>query len=275
MVDLSTWLAFFGVTYRGGTALPSMKNRREILTVVSTDDASIDALRRALALSEVFSARLHVVVPLRLGSRPLVQREEEVRRDVVRWAAAKAKVVLSKQQVRVGLGDRAIDLAAAETNAELLVVGSGDANLAAASIDTARALSRSLLVAAPPRTSHEVIAATDLTELTCPVVTTASRFAGALSARVTIVHTIEDSLQATERERLPSRIRRLETLARQLAGVRAGYFSVSKTAAEAIADVAKNRDADIAVVGLRRGHGRTLSSLLERAVCSVLAIPLD
>jgi nucleotide-binding universal stress UspA family protein len=255
--------------------------RRAILVATSLDESGVVALRRAHALSKVFSARLHLMHVLPSSTRPLVVDEEVARDAVVRWAADQASVVLSGTAVHVDIGDptAAIGRAAKLFGAELVVVGAPETEAAAeAVLSLAGALSHvsALLVAHPPKTSGELVAATDLRDEHFPIVKTAAHLADALAARVTVVHNLENDgpVLALALENIAGRLQELERLANELDRIRGGRVSTTRTTAEAIADVAHARDADIAVVGIRRGHGRTLLSLLGRATCSVLAIPL-
>ena len=247
----------------------------------SLDESSVVALQRGYILSQIFGARLHLAHVLRNSTTPLIEVEEDVQDAVVRWAAARAKVVLPSRSVHVDVGDPAVALerAAKLSGADLVIVGAPTSEGSASALASlASSLSRAsaLLVAHPPRTSSELVAATDLRDAKFPVVKVAAQLADALAARVTVVHNLENDgpVLALALEHVADRLQELERLAMELERVRGGRVATTRTTAEAIADVARTRDADIAVVGVRRGHGRTLLSLLEQATCSVLAIPL-
>lgn len=254
---------------------------RAILVATSLDDRGVVALRRGHALAHVFGARLHVVHVLSSSTPPLVVHEDDAREAVVRWATVEADVDLPGRRVHVDIGDptTAIAKAVNASGAELIIAGAPDTEDSAATLASlASSLPRAsaLLVAHPPRTSCELVAATDLRDGQFPVVKIAAQLADALAARVTVVHNLENDgpVLALALENIAGRLQELERLANALDRIRGGRVSTTRTTAEAIADVAQSRDADIAVVGIRRGHGRTLLSLLERATCSVLAIPL-
>jgi nucleotide-binding universal stress UspA family protein len=266
--------------------------------VTSFDTASIVALQRAHLLSEILDARLQVLHQLPNATPPLLANEDELRARIVRWAATKVKVALAPANVRVDLGEaaRVIDRAAAEVGAELIVVGAPETTsapevtttprragasrrIAARSIIAGLAGSlskRFLLVAHPPRTRGELVAATDLRDVRCPVVDAAARLAESVAARVTVVHNLERSgpAFALALENVEGRLRMLERIAHELDGVRGGHVSTSRTTADAIIDVARSRDADITVVGIRRGGGQTFLSLLDHTPCSILVVPL-
>ena len=254
--------------------------KRAILVAASLDESGVVALRRAQILSQVFAARLHVVHVLSSSMPPLVADEEVVRREIVQWAAA-ADVIVPGRSVHVDIGDptAAIQRTAKLLGTELVVVGAPATEDSAAtvlSLASGLANASALLVAYPPRTSGELVAATDLRDAQFPVVHIAAQLADALAARVTVVHNLENDgpVLALALENIAGRLQELERLANDLDRIRGGRVSTTRTTAEAIAEVARTRDADIAVVGVRRGHGRTLLSLLGRATCSVLAIPL-
>ena len=253
--------------------------RRVILVAALLDESGVVALRRAHALSQTFGAQLHLVHVLANATRPLVVDEESARDDVVRWAADEAGVVLAGRVVHVDIGDpaRVIHHQAKTLGAELIVVGAPAAETnTLGSLASSLSRTTALLVAHPPRTSCELVAATDLRDGQFPVVKVAAHLADALAARVTVVHNLENDgpVVALALENIAGRLQELERLANELDRVRGGRVSTTRTTAEAIADVASSCDADIAVVGIRPGHGRTLLSLLARATCSVLAIPL-
>lgn len=254
---------------------------RAILVGTSLDDRGVVALRRGRDLAQIFGARLHVVHVLSSSTPPLVVHEDEAREVVVRWAAVQAGVDLPGRCVHVDIGDptTAIREAVNESGAELIIVGAPETEDSAgtvASLASSLPQPSALLVAHPPRTSCELVAATDLRDAQFPVVKIAAQLADALAARVTVVHNLENDgpVLALALENIAGRLQELERLAGALDRIRGGRVSTTRTTAEAIADVAQTRDADIAVVGIRRGHGSTLLSLLERATCSVLAIPL-
>jgi hypothetical protein len=72
-------------------------------------------------------------------------------------------------------------------------------------------------------------------------------------------------------------IERLVTLTHlcsELESVQSSSADTQRTTAQAILDVARQRDADLVIVGIRRGHGSTVLSLMEHAERSVLALPL-
>ncbi len=256
--------------------------QRAILVATSLDESGLVALQRGYMLSQIFGARLHLAHVLPNAVPPLVEHEDAVQEAVVRWAAARADVVVPLRSVHAAVGDPslAIRRAANRAGAELIVVGAPtneDSAGMIASLAGALSGSSALLVAHPPRTSCELVAATDLRDAKFPVVKIAAQLAEALAARVTVVHNLENDgpVLAVALENITGRLRELEQLASELDQIRGGRVSTTRTTAEAIADVARTCDADIAVVGMRRGHGRTLLSLLEHTTCSVLAIPLE
>jgi nucleotide-binding universal stress UspA family protein len=252
---------------------------RSVLAVIAFDESSVVALERAFALARLYDARLDVVhiVPYREG--PLVEHEDAICRRVRRWATLRGNVVLDKRSIFVRLGDRveAVDKVARSTGAQIIVVGASHWS-AGAIARLVTAAPRGVLVAHPPRTRNQMIAATDLTDTRFPVIHTAAKLAEGLSARVTVVHNIEQKGQgpvvALDLDTVAHRLGTLERLARQLERVEGGHVASSQTTVEAILHVAQTRDADIAVVGIRPGRGRTLLAFLEQATCSVLAVPL-
>lgn len=259
-------------------------SRRSILVVTTLEQSSVVALRRGYRLSQIFSARLHVVHPLVGGRPPLVVTEKDVKQRVRRWAAAKAKILVADDDIHVGLGPPSgvIARTANHVNAELVVIGSSPG------IDDAdsppdipleplvRSLPQALLVARPRRTASEIVAATDLENPRCPVVRTAAGLARALSARLTVVHNLDgqEPVCVGAVEKLNERLRMLEELADEVEEVERGRVSTKRTTAAAIADIVRTHDADIAVVGVRRGHATTVLALLGDAGCSVLCVPL-
>lgn len=249
-----------------------------LLAAISLDAPGAVALERAFALSQRFDAHLHVLYLVPHRVTPLVEHEDDVRLRVSRWASRRVKIVLDKRDIHVRLGDplAIIRRTAEACDAALVVVGSPPPLPTDEIARLATAAPRGLLVAHPPRTPREVVAATDLRDARFPVIKTAAQLAEGLSARVTVVHNLERSgpVLALDLDSIVGRLETLERLARELDQVEGGHVSTSRSTAEAILHVARSRDADIAVVGVRRGHGTTLQSLVADATCSILAVPL-
>ena len=138
-------------------------------------------------------------------------------------------------------------------------------------------LSQALLVAGDPNAGQSLVAATDLLDCRFRVVHTASKLAAALGSRVTLIH----NLEIDEAGRVPSdngfvgRMRELEWLTQTVTHVEGARVSRMRSTPEAIVRMAQERNADMAIVGMRPGRGRTLRSVLDIANCSILAIPLD
>jgi nucleotide-binding universal stress UspA family protein len=252
---------------------------RAILVATALHEASVPALRRGVVLAEIFDARLHV---LHVVSRisPALQERSEVTRDAVRrWAEADAQIVLPDDAVLVGAGDPAdaITGAAEEVHADLVVIGRPGRD--GATLDgLCRSPTRSILIADRQRNRGELVAATDMLDPKFPIVHSAARLARALEAHVTVVHNVEAGgpAEGVRLGTILTRVHSLERLACELASVRGAKVGATRATSDAIADVALARDADIVVVGVRTGHGRTLDDLLRMTLGrSVLAVPIE
>ncbi len=254
------------------------RRRRDILVATALDETSVPALKRGHALAEVFGARLHVMHVLSRVAPALEGRADIARAAVREWAEREAKVVLSDDAIFVATGDPAmlLAIAAEDTSADLLVIGRAVRDGSTMHRLT-RTITRPLLVADRPRTRTELVAATDMVDPRFPIIHSAARLARALAAHVTVVHNVEGSgpTIGVRLDTVLERVDALERLSRELAAVRAANVGSSKPTPEAIAEIASSRDADMIVVGVREGHGSTLSALLDRTRGhSVLAVPL-
>jgi nucleotide-binding universal stress UspA family protein len=262
----------------GGQRAVARAPARTILTALGLESSSVVALQRAYALAHVFSARLCVIHAIPAVAPPLVECEEVTRRAVIRWAGRNAKVILRERDVLVDLGapGPAIAAAAGALKADLVVVGEGtNAGSNPAAEHLASSLHHALLVARSPNAGRELVAATDLRDASFTVVRTATRLAAALDAHVTLVHNLgPEPSSAAKRAGVRRRMRTLERLAQISERVHRAHVGVLEPTANTIARVARERSADIALVGVRPGHGETLRAVLALASCSVLAVPL-
>jgi nucleotide-binding universal stress UspA family protein len=253
---------------------------RGILVATTLDAQSRIAMIRAHDLARQFDATLHVVHVLPEGVSVLLAPAHEA---VVRWAVRETGIALDREDViiKVGPTARAVEAAAVEVNADLVVTGRpAPRSLRSTTLDDlVHSLSRALLVAELPRNQTEIVAATDFEDRRSPVVTCAAELARALSAQLTVVHNLEPGgpvlavpFDRTAEAELMEELRaRLGVPIRQTLGVPCDAVHT----AMAVAAVARERDADLVVVGMRPGHGRTVTRLLaEDPGGSILAIPL-
>lgn len=254
------------------------RGHRAVLVGTTLDHASVRALRRASALAVRFRARLHVIHVLP-SSGPLIVHDAPAREKVIRWAVD-AGVALPYKDVVIGVGDagHAIRRAAREANAELIVVGrpSGPLRTTGTVASLVACASWSILVADRARNPRQLVAATDLRDRRFPVIQSAVKLASAMASQITVVHNVEHegSAPALPTNAVVHRLIELERLAGTLDSVRGASVASKRTATEAILDVALARDADLVIVGVRRGHGTTVLSLMDHAQQSILALPL-
>ncbi|MBX3232408.1 MAG: universal stress protein [Labilithrix sp.] len=186
-------------------------------------------------------------------------------------AALGARACVERARVVVTVHPPAVAIArhAKRSRPALAIVDAGTA------VTLARVLPCPLLVARPPRRRDVMLVATDLRDARYPVVGAAAALADACSARVTVVHNLENA--STDARSLDAHMRRpLRALARlgELDVVQRAHCFVQPSTPGIIAEIGEKHDADIVVVGARQRGGTTCASLLSTLRSSVLVVPL-
>lgn len=257
----------------------SARRKPVVLVASGLGPQSACALRRASALARIFGARivvLHVIEVDVARSRFAGAHQELAER---RRAAAGAVFALCRENglprateidVRVGrLVPSILDAAFARRPA-LLVVGAAPAKSVPERL--LRDVECPLWVARPPRSNDAIVAATDLANDTYPVLRRAVDLGARFDVPVTFVSNADDASEddVIEREAL------LRGVARALGhGVEAQLLREPRPV-DAILQVARARDADLVVVGVRTRSPRlgTAVAVVSESLRSVLAVPL-
>ena len=121
--------------------------------------------------------------------------------------------------------------------------------------------------------------ASDLLDPRLPVVTVATRLARSISARVTVVHKVEPtgpavSLELARGELIEGTLDSLVDALRPTP-LRTVFVRDASPPAVVVGSLARQRHADLTVVGVRPGRGTTVTGLLAADLGgSILALPL-
>lgn len=231
-------------------------------------------------MAELTGASLAALYVLPLISGEHGGSAETARRALVDWARDEVGVTLDASSALVEAGDPASCLLAAaqRRQSDLVVIGRCGAEAGCGVMSRlVQSLSHRLLIAASARDRSELIAATDMLDPSFPIVHSAALLADRLSARVTVVHNVEQEGRVASMPPtvLRDRLDELERLARALDTVQGAQVGVTPTTIEAIAALAAARDADLVIVGVRSGGGSTFERLVSHVPGrSVLAVPL-
>jgi nucleotide-binding universal stress UspA family protein len=268
--------------------------RGRVVVGVSFDRASALALRRAHALALALGLDLRVVHVASVescdgagfagASMSRAARARGAKGAVRRWALVDLGIDLPPRSVRVPFGDPAEQLRkeAARARSELLVVGGRSDARDSAPGELVHALVADsacpVLVSSPSGDGKSMMVATDLDSPRLPVVRAAARMARRLGRLLTVVHNVDGASASPQPRRVEQAMtHRLETLGevvRAIDHVEDATVTREATAVDGILQVARTRDVDMVVVGVRRGLGLTSRSILAEARRSVLTVPL-
>lgn len=295
---------------------PEAANAKRVLVAVALDAASGTALQRGDVFARALDAELHVlhVLPGRLRDRvgrpdaPVsddsIEESHIAREAMLRFCETMLARPFSPRRILVRRGQiaEAILETAAWLDATLVVVG-GDDGAAPGEhrhgrvvTKVVRQAARPVLVARGATRSDAIVAATDFTDATFPALAQAAEISGRLEAPLTFVHNIEPfgALVAGTTFGVPAMLlgvavrdaeqQRAENLRHLAARLGQGINTVvtsQETATDAILTVARERDADMVVVGTHRRRGLrglfgqgTAEMVATTAKRSVLAIPI-
>ena len=207
------------------------------------------------------------------------------------WALQQGKVQLSADDVRVAYGDVAelILQEATQPDVRLVLFGGlpSEAPLAEADLprDLLRRCPRPMLFIGPHGLNPVVVAATDCSDPTLPVLTEAWRMAGALGEQILLVHNVDScASQLAERIGMPLTSEMADNVAnqsREWLEERAAVGDVMITRehdnAQGVLTVARDLNADLLVVGVKpaeQAHHGTAERILKEAQRSVLFVPM-
>lgn len=294
-----------------------MRNPRFPTVVIGTsfDDASVVALARARAIAEMMGARLvivHVLPPrtnrLEKGAEASPARGDNLVMKTAQKALAWCSRLLDGSGVRSAIIIKRGSVAAGvlgvarELDSELIVIGDPreprimrfvDASNAAQIMEQAL---RPVLLARTPRKTRAIVATTNFIDDSFPALSRAAWLGAQTSAPVTFLHNVDaqDTTDAAVFFAAPfpvpetavapdveDRRTRLEVLARAMGSNISSTVSERAQATDAILDLARDRDADIIVVGTKtvrrspeRECPRTAIAVACGASASVLTVPM-
>lgn len=288
---------------------PSLTSRARPVVVLALFEHGrpLRSLLRAGAFARLLGGDLHVlrVVPDRTRVNTLfpqyntidavraMSRAAEVARATRRWV--RALTGRSAKDVKVQRGDfvDVVTAYAREQDAALVVVP--PRGMVGALVTTLANLSGiPVLVARAPGKGETILAATDLQHANTPVLAEAAALGRRLAAPLVAVHNVtpvvvgagrEDSLLSGwvfERRMAATRTDELDRATRELSPHAHTVVRQDPDTAAAILAEARERDADLVVVGARKRTwfgrlfgGGVASRVVDRARRSVLVTPLD
>jgi len=289
-----------------------------VLVAVANDATSGNALQRGDVLARALGAELYVlhVLPPRRWLHGIVgrgrrgaaaERSEEMLAAgdaTLRFCELMLARPFSPQRILTRRGDVAetVEEVAQQLDAALLALGgsagagSGRRGSRGTVAKILRRSTRPVLVARASTRSDAIVAATDFSDWSFPALTRAAEIGGRLQAPLTFVHNVDPlaaliagsafgapamvlgaSLHDAERRREEHLRYVASTLGRHIDTV----VTCRKEASDAILDVARERDADMIVVGAHRRRGLrdlagrgTAETVAAAARRSVLAVPM-
>ena len=289
-----------------------------MLVATSLDEASAVALRRGQALATILEAKLvvvHVVPPhswvnmlfpqkFKMDAAAMTQLFVTALASAREWTLENLDATVAHPAIMLKRGRIAGTIleAAHDVHASLIVLG--DSGGASARLFGGRAIAAAVvqragcpvLVARPERANSEIVAATNFADAAYPALCKAAQLGVRLGAHVTFVHNLHASdyvatasllglpVQAAVIPREPELEQRAHELADVARSIGTDIESVVVTrdrSSDAILDVARARDADMVVVGVRKRRGRitdrtngTAVTVAREARRSVLTVPL-
>ncbi|APR76652.1 universal stress protein [Minicystis rosea] len=293
---------------------PDLRSR--VLVAIAFDASAVIAITRAEAMARVLDADLHVVhvVPgarwvdaiwPHRGALRGAPREAAVAVEAVHRLCEKVlgrPIARDRISVRVGAVVPRIVEIASQLDASLVVLGGDDDagdRLRSHGIvrRVVREVRRPVLVARPWSSSRAIVAATDFSCATFPTLTRAFELGARLHAPVTFVHSVDTimALVASStfgvaavmlggmlRDAVAKRGEILQNVAERLGGGVDTIVLARENAAGAILEVARQRDADLIVVGSHRpdalgwlASGGTVEAVATTARRCVLTVPIE
>lgn len=268
---------------------------RRIVVAVRLDRASTQGLSWAHSLGRHLGLDVEVVHVLSApvdadGAGGLAGRIQQVRiarAAVQEWALSETGIALPGPSVHVRFGDIARQVAdtARRCDATLVVVGGpldDDDGAGALTADIIAAARRPVFVAGPKRCGGAFLVATDLEQFGAPVLHVGARYARRLGRRLSVIHHLDglrddDDAVPEQREHAEEDVAiRLGTLRHLAQKLRADDATVTRSGlpGDGILRVARARDVDVVVIGVRSDAGLTSRWVLAAARRSVLTVPI-
>jgi nucleotide-binding universal stress UspA family protein len=267
---------------------------QRVLLALGAERAPIHTLRETQRFAAAIGAELHVVqvVPATawLGSPSLdcvAQALREAQRVIVaaRHTRKLCDLVLGERlpvkQLSVRLGEFVdqVALRASELGATTIAVAPSHQRLGTAVIRLTRRCSCAVLVPRGHSAFLTLLAATDLRDANGTVLRRAAQIAAALDAKSIAVHSLVEVSGTASEVELENRRRSLARATRDIDNQFETVVVRTLDAARGILDEARENDADLIVVGVRRKHQPTSSTgtamrVISDARRSVLVAPL-
>jgi K+-sensing histidine kinase KdpD len=265
-----------------------------VLLALGTERVPIHTLRETHRFAAAIGAELHVirVVPAAARLAPSLDGVARALREAQRVIVAARhtrklcdrvlgeRLPVEQLSIRLGEFVDQVALRAAELGASTIAVAPSHPGLGTAVIRLGRRCSCAILVPRGRSAFLTLVAATDLRDVNRTVLRRAARVAAALDAKSIAVHSLVESSGAASEADLE---RRRRSLARATQDVDEHFEAVvvrTLDAARGILDEARASDADLIVVGVRRGSPPTSSTgtaarVIKDARRSVLVAPLS
>lgn len=277
-----------------------------ILLVTSARTRPVVALRRALALSRVLDAELHVLALLPEHANPFLPsmldelprslaNARALRRDTLDWFAEVAGEPLAESRLRIRFGDLVAQAAphAAKLAATLIVLAPHKRRAGSQVIALADSSRIPVLVARKLASRETIVAATDLADGEYPVLRKAAELCRRLQTPLVAMHNV-NPMTVTPSSEMPwpiasapcsqavdSKRALLELASERLPVSAEPVLGMDVNPADAILHEAQARDADMIVVGTRPSSwldrvvmGSVAQQVVNRARRSVLVMPL-
>jgi len=279
--------------------------RPRILFAACASGEPTDALLRAAELTTALDADLHVLrvasgtghARTKNGKNHLVRATISAERAVTTarrtraWCDAVLSEKLPSRRVEVRVGDfvEQVVLRANALHAALVVLPPDEGQSGRRVTSVVMEANVPVLVARPHTESETIVAATDLEDSRLPVLHRAAELARRLETDVVLMHNIPprteiaawSSFFTANDGSLFKRLHRMRRAAGELDVESEAVVEQMPSAADAILETARERDADIVVVGTRAKTpfessrvGSVPGRIVERARRSVLVTPL-
>jgi nucleotide-binding universal stress UspA family protein len=265
----------------------------QLLLALSQKECGTSCLRRASDLAVALGVDLRVIRVLPLGwassvglRRPATEDVRAALRATRLWLARSLgeEPAAGMVVVRCGSFLEQVAVHVRLTDTSLTVIGAEWRGIGKLATSLARRTERSVMVARPPTTSRNILAATDLSTPGHPVLHEAARLGTALGVPVTAFHNVDPLAVGGPYGRGPSRFQQSEQLKRALRGLTIEVSAAVRSDIDpvgAIRDEARHLDADLVVVGTHQRptwerllRGSVSSRVIDRTPGSVIVMPV-
>lgn len=281
--------------------------RRRVLFASQSTKWPISAMLRAAAFADYLNAEMIVVqVSKSLVGRRSLFRREFPHESIGRWAknlaesTARCNYILPgaipSKNLLLRQGDfvREVVTTALDTGADLVVMPADMKRSGLLAMDVAHFAKVPVLVARPPRSHNIVLAATTLADGRYPVLNKARQLGGLMDAQMVFVHNVapvkvsvahekqDGPMVVLKGEKADQAQARLKTVAHKFPRCIAAVVKKRLNTAQAILEAARECDAELIVLGVKRRSspiermlgGCVAARVAEHAWRSVLLAPV-